>query len=42
MTYTAGVLVDAPHRQAAQDFLAFLRSGAGQAVYRQYGFLPPE
>jgi len=42
MTYTAGVLVDAPHRQAAQDFLEFLRSGAGQAVYRQYGFLPPE
>jgi ABC-type molybdate transport system substrate-binding protein len=41
-TYTAGVLADAPHRQAAQDFVAFLRGSAGQAVYRQYGFLPPE
>jgi ABC-type molybdate transport system substrate-binding protein len=41
-TYTAGVLEEAPHRQAARDFVDFLRSPEGQAVYRRYGFLPPE
>lgn len=41
-TYTAGVLEDAPHRQAARDFVDFLRGPEGQAVYRRYGFLPPE
>jgi ABC-type molybdate transport system substrate-binding protein len=41
-TYTAGVLEDAPHRQAATDFVDFLRGPQGQAVYRRYGFLPPE
>ena len=38
--YTAGVLKDAPHRQAGEDFLAFLQSAQGQAVYAKYGFLP--
>jgi ABC-type molybdate transport system substrate-binding protein len=41
-TYTAGVLEDAPHRQAGREFVDFLRSPEGQAVYRRYGFLPPE
>jgi molybdate transport system substrate-binding protein len=40
--YAAGVLEDAPHRQAGQDFLEFLGSPQGQAVYRKYGFLAPE
>ena len=40
--YTAGVLEDAPHRQAARDFVDFLGSPEGQAVYRRYGFLAPD
>ncbi|HZP94187.1 MAG TPA: substrate-binding domain-containing protein [Burkholderiales bacterium] len=39
--YTAGVMKTAPHRKAAEDFLRFLQSAEGQAVYRKYGFLPP-
>jgi ABC-type molybdate transport system substrate-binding protein len=31
---------DAPHEQAAKDFLAFMQSPVAQAVYRKYGFLP--
>ena len=40
-TYTAARMKDAPHEQAAKDFLAFMQSPAAQAVYRKYGFLPP-
>jgi ABC-type molybdate transport system substrate-binding protein len=40
-TYTAGLLKAAPHPKAGEDFLRFLRSANGQAVYRKYGFLPP-
>jgi ABC-type molybdate transport system substrate-binding protein len=40
-TYTAARMKDAPHQQAARDFLAFMRSAAAQAVYRKYGFMPP-
>jgi len=40
--YTAGLMSDAPHRQAGEDFLRFLQSAPGQAVYAKYGFLPPE
>jgi ABC-type molybdate transport system substrate-binding protein len=40
--YTAGLMKDAPHRRAGEDFLRFLRSPEGQAVYARYGFLPPE
>ena len=39
--YVAGTMKAAPHAQAAEDFVAFLTSPAGQAVYRKYGFLPP-
>jgi ABC-type molybdate transport system substrate-binding protein len=39
--YTAGLLKTAPHPKAGEDFLRFLRSADGQAVYRKYGFLPP-
>ena len=40
--YTAGLMKDAPHRKAGEDFLRFLRSPEGQAIYARYGFLPPE
>lgn len=39
-TYTAARMKDAPHAQAAKDFLAFMRSDAAQAVYHKYGFQP--
>jgi ABC-type molybdate transport system substrate-binding protein len=39
-TYTAARMKDAPHAQAAKDFLAFMRSPAAQAIYRKYGFQP--
>jgi ABC-type molybdate transport system substrate-binding protein len=32
---------DAPHAKAADTFMKFLLSPAGQAVYRHYGFAPP-
>jgi len=42
VTYTAAAMKNAPHAQAAQDFLDFLVSPEGQAVYRKYGFLAVE
>jgi ABC-type molybdate transport system substrate-binding protein len=41
-TYTAARMKDAPHPQAAKDFFAFMQSPAAQAVYRKYGFQPPQ
>ncbi|MEO7068034.1 MAG: substrate-binding domain-containing protein [Rhodanobacter sp.] len=38
-TYTAARMKNAPHQQAAQDFMAFMRSPAAAAVYHKYGFL---
>jgi len=40
-TYMAGTLKTAPHRQAAKDFLQFLKSPAARAVYAKYGFDTP-
>jgi ABC-type molybdate transport system substrate-binding protein len=40
-TYTAARMKNAPHEQAAKDFLAFMQSPAAQAIYRKYGFMPP-
>ncbi len=40
VTYTAASMKDAPHKQAASDFLNFLKSQEGQAVYKKLGFLP--
>jgi ABC-type molybdate transport system substrate-binding protein len=40
-TYTAARMKNAPHQQAAKDFLAFMQSPAAQAIYRKYGFMPP-
>ena len=39
-TYTAGLMRDAPHVAAGEDFLRFLKSPAAQAIYQRYGFLP--
>ena len=41
-TYTAARMKDAPHTQAAKDFLAFMASTEAQAIYRKYGFQPPQ
>lgn len=37
-TYVAGLLKNAPHKQAAQDFMKFLNSPSAKAVYKKYGF----
>jgi molybdate transport system substrate-binding protein len=41
-TYTAARMKDAPHAQAAKDFLAFMTSAQAQAIYRKYGFQPSQ
>jgi len=41
-TYVAARLKDAPHAAAADAFMDFLASDAARAVYRKYGFLPPQ
>ncbi|MBO9619521.1 MAG: substrate-binding domain-containing protein [Niabella sp.] len=41
-TYMAGILKNAPHQQAAKDFISFLKTDAAKAVYRKYGFTVPE
>ena len=40
-TFTAGLMRAAPHPEAGEDFLRFLRGPEAQAIYRTYGFLPP-
>ncbi|HTS54710.1 MAG TPA: substrate-binding domain-containing protein [Burkholderiales bacterium] len=40
--YTAGLMKDAPHPGAGEEFLRFLQSPEGQAIYARYGFLPPQ
>jgi molybdate transport system substrate-binding protein len=42
VTYTAASLKNAPHKEAAADFLKFLKSEKGQSIYRKYHFMPPE
>ncbi len=39
--YPLAALADAPHRAAADAFVAFVLSAQGQAVLASYGFLPP-
>jgi len=41
VTYTAGTMKNAPHEKAAKAFMAFLTGPEGQAIYRKYGFMPP-
>lgn len=38
ITYPAAILKDAPNKDAAQRFLAYLRSSAAGAVFEEYGF----
>ncbi len=40
--YAAGVLADAPHRKAAEEWVKFLKSTKAQSIYRSYGFGIPE
>jgi ABC-type molybdate transport system substrate-binding protein len=37
--YIAGLLKNAPHRVAAEEFMRFLVSPAAKAIYRKYGFI---
>jgi ABC-type molybdate transport system substrate-binding protein len=37
-TYAGGVMVDAPHPNAAAQWLAFLKSDQAQSIYHQFGF----
>lgn len=39
-TYAAAVLKNAPHRQAAEAWVAFLGTRQAQLIYRDYGFGP--
>ena len=39
--YPIATLVEAIHRQAARDFIAFVQGDDGQAILREYGFAPP-
>ena len=41
-SYWAGILKDAAHQQAATDFLNFMLSEKGQAIYRHFGFTGPD
>jgi molybdate transport system substrate-binding protein len=38
-TYVAGQMKNAPHAQAAKDFMDFLISPTAKAIYRKYGFI---
>ena len=39
VAYAIGALTNSPHKQAADAFLAFLRTPAGQDAYAKYGFV---
>lgn len=41
-TYTVARMKEAPHEQAAKDFLVFMASAEAQAIYRKYGFQSPQ
>lgn len=38
-TYIAGQMKNAPHRQAAKDFMTFLVSITAKTIYKKYGFI---
>lgn len=40
-TYMAASLKDAPHMQAAKDFMKFLISTKAKSIYKKYGFTTP-
>ena len=37
--YVAGQMKNAPHQQAAKDFMDFLVSPAAKSIYNKYGFI---
>lgn len=37
-TYMAGILKNAPHKEAAKDFMQFLKSNTAKDIYKKYGF----
>jgi ABC-type Fe3+ transport system substrate-binding protein len=37
-TYAAGALINAPHAEAARQWLAYLASAEAQGAYHQFGF----
>ena len=39
-TYAAGVMKDAPHREAALAWLEYLKTDEAQSAYREFGFKP--
>jgi ABC-type molybdate transport system substrate-binding protein len=39
VAYAIGELTESPHKEAAEAFLAFLRSPSGQDAYAKYGFV---
>lgn len=40
VVYTAASLKNAPHHEAAKDFLKFLASKRASEIYQKYGFMP--
>lgn len=40
VVYTAASMKNAPHPNAAKDFLNFLKSKKGQEIYKKFGFMP--
>lgn len=38
--YSAGLVKNAPHAQAARDWLRFLQSAEAKRIYKEYGFEP--
>lgn len=41
LVFYAGVLTDAQQPQLGQDFVRFLQSAQGQALFREHGYSPP-
>ncbi len=41
-TSVAAKVKNAPHSQAADDYLAFLKTPQARAVFESYGFMPPD
>lgn len=39
-TYAAGVIKNAPHREAAMAWITYLQSAEAQAAYQEFGFKP--
>ncbi|MCW2120899.1 molybdate ABC transporter substrate-binding protein [Flavobacterium sp. 7A] len=37
-TYIAGLLKEAPHPEAAKDFMDFIQSATAKSIYQKYGF----